>query len=170
MISLTSRHAIPRRRYCGSVNTFTIVPLPAFGNCRCIERARQDRLQLNAGAANDRSRFISRSCEPADVVAALEPFLQPETRFRSQNSEGVIGNVAHILKHPRTMPGDNVDILQCGATDSKDVVHGSKRSIPIPPSQDSSAAGAQRPALNKDALVERAGETVAPFVETDTMP
>jgi len=65
------------------------------------------------------------------------------------------------------MRGDNVDMLHCSATDSKDVVHGSKRSIPIPPSQDSSAAGAQRLALNED---ERAGEMVAPFVETDTMP
>jgi hypothetical protein len=65
------------------------------------------------------------------------------------------------------MLGDNLDILHCGATDSKDVVHGSKRSIPIPPSQDSSAADVQRLALNGD---ERAGETVAPFVETDTMP
>jgi len=72
--------------------------LPAFANCRCIERARQDRLQLNAGAANDRFWFIGRSCEPADVVAALEPFLQPQTRFRAQNFKGVIGNVAHVLE------------------------------------------------------------------------
>jgi hypothetical protein len=32
--------------------------LPAFANSRCIERTRQDRLQLNAGAANDHFRFM----------------------------------------------------------------------------------------------------------------
>ena len=59
----------------------------------------------------------------------------------------------------------------CSATDSKDLVHGSKGSMPVPPSQGSGAAGIQRPALNEDALrVERAGETIATSVGTDTMP
>ena len=96
--------------------------------------------------------FIGRSCEPADVVAALEPSLQPQTRFRAQNFEGAIGDVAHVLKHPRTMPGDNVGILHRGATNSKDVVHESKGSMPNSPSQGYGAAGVQRPALNEDAL------------------
>jgi hypothetical protein len=100
-------------------------------------------LQLNAGAANNRLRFIGRSREPADVLAALEPFLQSHTRFRAQNFKGVIGNVAHVLKHSRTMPRDDVGILHRGATDSKDVVHESKGSMLNPPSQDNGVAGLQ---------------------------
>jgi hypothetical protein len=48
------------------------------------------------------------------------------------------------------MPGDNVDILQCSATDSKNIVHGSKGSMPNSASQGYGAAGDQR--RNQDLL------------------
>ena len=101
-------------------------------------------MHLNAGAANDRFRVIDRSREPADVVAALEPLFQSHTRFCAQNFKGVIGDFAHVLKHSRTMPRDDVGILHRGAMDSKDVVHESKGSMLNRPSQDNGVAVLQR--------------------------
>src|SRR4029077_17737275 len=69
------------------------------------------------------------------------------------------------------MPRDDVGILHRSATDSKDVVHERKGSMPNPASQDHGTARVQRPALNEDALrAERTGVTVATSVGTDTMP
>ena len=106
-------------------------PLPAFANCRRVDRAWQDRSQLNTSAPNNRFRFIDQGGKPADVVAATDPLLQWCPRSRAQDLKSVAGNVSHIQKHPRSMPHDDVHIPHCGATNFER----SRSQLVIPDSQ-----------------------------------
>src|SRR5436190_7667877 len=93
--------------------------LPTLSNRRRGDWTWQDRLQLNTSTSNNRFRFISRSCKPADVITAIDPVLQSCLRFRAQNLNGVAGNVSHILKHPCAMPGDHGRIPHGSTTNFK---------------------------------------------------
>ena len=140
---LTSRPAMPRRRHCGSVKhsqsfpagfrQFSMHRAGAAGSVATERRRRQRPFSVYAGVATQPmpSPFSNHS------FSRKRAFARRISKASSERSR-------HVLKHPRTMPGDNVDILQCSATDSKDVVHGSKGSMPNSSSQGYGAAGVQR--------------------------
>ena len=98
--------------------------LPALTNGCITERPRQDRLQLNARPGDNSFRLIRQPGQPADIIAAFEPFFDACPSFGTKNLKCIRRHLAHVLEHPRAVPRNNASVLFGGATNSESVGHG----------------------------------------------
>src|SRR5439155_10885490 len=100
-----------------------------------FDRMRQDASKMDARTGNHCIRRDFQTCEPADVFAPGDHVAQLLTGFHSESFEQMRLKIAHVLKHPRPMPGDNIRVINRRQTDLKFVsyfyVHALWRSVCI---------------------------------------
>lgn len=97
---------------------------------RIGEGMRQGLSQLNTSAANDFIRRIFRAREPADIFTARQGMMETVARFGAKFLEDVVGDITHVLEHPRSMPGNDVGIGSSGEANMKLFRH-DERSVSI---------------------------------------